>query len=406
MRILHVVPSYFPAHRYGGPIVSVHTLNRALVKLGADVTVYTTNIDGKGTLDVPLGEEVMIDGVRVVYFPITWRPWVYARAMHRALAEHSDKFDLIHITSVFLSASALGARYAKKFRVPYLISPRGSLMKEPLAMKRALLKRFYLALVERKNLADAAAIHFTVPKEEEEYREAGLPLGKSIVIPNAFELPREAHEASGAAFRERYRIQPSLKVVLAMGRINWKKGFDTLVPAFAKVAKEMPETRLVIAGNDEEGYVENVKALISNFKLEDRIIFTGHLNGIQKWNAFAASDVFTLPSYSENFGMAVVEAMAMGVPVVVSERVGVAPYVRKAGAGMVVRKEVGEVMRALIETLEDSARAKEMGTHGMHLAREEFSPEKVAREFISAYNDVVELWRQSSTSSFSLETRN
>src|SRR3989344_1173299 len=152
LKILHIVPTYLPAYRYGGPIASVHALNRALVAQKHDVTVFTTNVDGPDNLKVPLGVPQIIDGVKVVYFPVgRFRSWFYSADMRKALAEKTKGYDIVHITSVFLSASALGAHYAKKSGVPYLISPRGSLMKDPLALKGTLKKKIYVSLIERRN---------------------------------------------------------------------------------------------------------------------------------------------------------------------------------------------------------------------------------------------------------------
>ncbi|MBI2278872.1 MAG: glycosyltransferase [Candidatus Brennerbacteria bacterium] len=405
MKILHVAPSYFPAHRHGGPIASVHAMNKALVAAGVDVTVYTTNIDGRGALDVPLEKETILDGVKIIYFPLTWRAWEYSRSLHRALEKNIENFDLVHLTSVFLSASTLGAYYAKKFGVPYLISPRGSLMKEPLAMKSALLKRIYLAFIERRNLAHAAAIHFTVKGEEEEYIAAELPLRRSFVIPNSFELPEETKDADGEAFRKKLEVSSGVKMVLALGRINWKKGFDTLIPAFAEVVCEIPRAVLVIAGSDEEGYQKNVQLSIINYQLPNKVIFTGMLTGAEKWSAFAGSDVFALPSYSENFGMAVVEAMAMGIPVVVSDKVGIAPEIAAADAGKVTEKEPQTFARAVLELLRDDKKSRAMGERGRALVRKRFAPEKVAQVFMSAYNELVQSWPQKSTPSSLRRTR-
>ena len=195
MKILHVVPTYLPAYRYGGPIQSVHALNKYLVRAGADVTVYTTAIDGPGDLNVPLGVPVNLDGVKVFYFPpSTPRSWFYSRAMHRALYLHTKEFDVVHITSVFLAASTLGRRAAQSLGVPFIISPRGSLMRAPLEKKSAFRKKLYLNLLEKKNLAAAAAIHFTADLEREEYEAMGLPLKKAIVIP---ERPRCGIVATG-----------------------------------------------------------------------------------------------------------------------------------------------------------------------------------------------------------------
>ena len=133
MKILHVVPSYLPAYRYGGPIESVHALNKYLVRAGSDVSVYTTAIDGPKDLDVPLGRPVDRDGVKVFYFkPGHPRSWFYSPQMAVALREHAREFDIMHITSVFLAASTLGARSARAAGKPYIISPRGSLMRAPL----------------------------------------------------------------------------------------------------------------------------------------------------------------------------------------------------------------------------------------------------------------------------------
>lgn len=396
MRILHIVLSYFPAYRHGGPIASVHAMNKALAAAGADVTVYTTNIDGAGLIDVPRERQVVLDGVKVTYFPLTWRPWVYSRALHRALAAHAEEFDVIHVTSVFLCASMLGAYYAKKFGVPYVISPRGSLMKEPLAMKSAFLKRLYLALIEKRNLTGAAAIHFTVEKEKEEYVAAGFLMKRSVVIPNAYEESEEdAKRSGGINMRKKLNISEEVPVVLSLGRITWKKGFDTLIPAFKEVKEKIPNAVLVIAGNDEEGYGENVKLLITNYQLQDSVIFTGLIVGAEKRALLEATTVFALPSYSENFGMAPVEAMAHGTAVVVTRNVGIADNVERAGAGLVVREKteqkdcVKEFADAMMRALREEGKEKRMGAKGRALVREAYAPAAVAARMLRAYNEIA-----------------
>ena len=391
MKVLHITPAYYPARGHGGPIVSVHTLNKFLAKAGIDVTVYTTNINGRnGRISVPLEKEVLMDGVRVHYFPISWAGWGYAGQMHRALAENIGKFDLIHITSVFLSVSTLGAYYARKTNVPYVISPRGSLMKEPLAMKNALEKKFYLSLIERRNLKGAAAIHFTTEVEREEYLKAGFPLKSAIVIPNSFDAESLPTPPAPRMFRDKFGIPPEKNIVLFLSRLNWKKGLDTLIPAFARVVREIPQAFLVLVGGDD-GYRKEVEVLIDRFDLRACTLFTGMLEGAEKVAAFKESTLFVLPSYSENFGMAVVEAMACGLPVVVSEGVGIAPLIRRAGAGAVTKKNKEEVARAIVRLIRDPAAAREFGERGKRLVREEFSAEKIAAQFLAEYNKLVSL---------------
>lgn len=289
MKILHIIPTYFPAHRYGGPIKSVHELNKWLVKKGADVTVYTTNLDGEGVLDVPLGREVIIDGVKVYYFPITFRSWQYSRLLHCALAKNIKDFDLIHITSVFLAASTLGAYYAKKFKKPYIISPRGSLMKKPLARKSSLKKKIYLNLIEKRNLKDAI-IHFTTEIEKEEYLKAGFPLKNFIIISNGLDIEEFNKKVAPGFFRQKFGISCDKEIVLFLSRLSWKKGLDTLIPAFTKVTEKNSKAILVLAGGDDEGYKKEIEKQIANSKLRSgKVIFTGMIGGDDKIAAYRDS---------------------------------------------------------------------------------------------------------------------
>jgi len=408
MRILHIVPTYFPATRYGGPIESVKQMNATLVKKGVSVTVFTTNADGDGVLDVPLGVPVDVDGVEVFYFPVSrnlfLRKWFYSQAMRRALKKRICEFDLVHITSVFLAASFLGSRYARKFKKPYIISPRGNLMVEPLAY-HAFKKWLYIKFIERFILKNASALHFTVEKEEEEYKKTGLPLKKSFVASNGVDVPDGVCGDRKDFLKNQFNIAEDKKIVLFLGRISWKKGFDTLVPAFAQALQKNSSLVLVVVGGDDEGYLENIKNQIFSLReiprggtniqiskstpLEEHIIFTGELKGDEKWQAFCGADVFILPSYSENFGMAVVEAMACGVPVVVSDGVGIWPVIKECGAGIVVKKEEKVVAEALIKIFSDDKLRVDMGQRARECAKQ-FAWERVADMLIDVYKSLCE----------------
>ncbi|TSC59868.1 MAG: group 1 glycosyl transferase [Parcubacteria group bacterium LiPW_15] len=389
MRILHVVPSYYPAFRYGGPIHSVHNLNKELVRQGAEVTVYTTSADGPKDLDVPLGVPIDRDGVKVYYFkPGLFRAWFYSRALHRMLAETAKDFDLIHITSVFLFASTLGAYYARKNNKPYIVSPRGSLMIEPISRKNNLLKRLYISLVEKNNLR-GATIHFTAQAEKEEYEELRFPARNSFVVPNGIDVGKFDIQTDPNLFRRRLDISPEKKVVLFLGRISWKKGFDTLIPAFKVVIEKNRFAVLVIAGGDDEGYKKNVQELISKLKLDDRIIFAGELAGDMKAAAFRESNVFVLPSYSENFGMAVIEAMCFELPVIIAEGVGISGDIARAKAGIVIKKDENELANAILDILLNEAKARDVGKSGRKFVQGEFAIEHVARKMLTAYNGII-----------------
>lgn len=388
MKILHLVPSYWPAFPRGGPIWSVHNLNKLLVKNGFDVTVYTTNIDIKNG-DVQLNQENNVDGVKVYYFPLTWQPWQYSSALHKKLKETIKDFDLVHITSTFLSVSTLGAYYAKKFNVPYIISPRGNLMKGALE-HNSFKKNLYMFLIEKGNLSGADAIHFTTDLEKNEYIATRLPLKKAILISNHLSIENSDKAKSNQNFRQKYNISKDSKVILFLGRINWKKGFDTLIPAFAEVLKKEPKAKLVIAGRrNDEDYRFSIEKMIKKEGIGHSVIFTDMILGADKNSALEESDVFVLPSYSENFAMAVLEAMAMGLPVVITEGVGIASWVEKAQAGIVIKKDKDELANSILKILKDPISAKKMGEAGKKLVQEEFSEEKVAEKWIRAYNDLI-----------------
>src|SRR5262245_18790017 len=162
MRILHVVPSYLPAARYGGPIFAVHGLCRALATRGHQVEVFTTNVDGPSNSAVPLGVPVPLDGVTVRYFQsrilrrLYWSP-----SLRRVLAGETSSFDVVHLHSVFLWPTWAAARAASKAHVPYLISPHGMLVKDLIRRRSRYTKSAWIHLVEKFNLEHASALHVT-----------------------------------------------------------------------------------------------------------------------------------------------------------------------------------------------------------------------------------------------------
>lgn len=405
MRILHIIPSYVPAYHTGGPVVSVHSLNKWLAKLGHDVTVYATDIPIKGR--VPLCREVLLDGVKVFYFPGSFpriweffpvfffpiffpKHWEYSRALHKKLAKTARDFDVIHITATFRFNLMLGAYYARKSGIPYVISPRGNLM-SPLELKSAAKKLLYLAFIEKKNLKRAAAIHFTVPKERDEYVHYRLPLSNYFIIPNGIdveEFDSSMHAGFENELRKRFGFGKDKKIILFLGRISWKKGFDTLIPAFAQVLKKESETVLVIAGSDDGGYRKKVKGWIAEHGISESVFFTS-AGKEDKADIFRSADVFVLPSFSENFGIAVVEAMCASRPVVITEGVGISPYVRDAGAGIVIKKDINELTQAMVRLLRDPVSARRMGEKGRRLVEEKFSIPRIAEEWVKAYRSLI-----------------
>lgn len=361
MKVLHVVPTYLPARRYGGPIVAVHGLCKALAQRGNEVDVFTTNVDGPGTLDVPISTPVLLDGVSVRYFASEHPRLYWSRGMRTALAESMHRYDVVHIHSVYLWPGVAAAKAARDADVPYVISPRGMLVPELIARKNRLLKTVWLRLIERRGLKHAAAIHFTSSLEWEDAKRTGVPLPSPFVVPNGIELiPRPD-------------VTRDENTLLFLGRVTWKKGLERTIEGLPAGA------RLLIAGNDEENLTSSLRELALQAGVVDRVEFLGPVYGEEKDKLLASASLFVLISQSENFGNAVLEALAMETPAVLSAEVGVADDVIAADAGVIGMESVPALLR-------DRERRAAMGRNGRALVESRFTWPRVAEEMERRYS--------------------
>jgi glycosyltransferase involved in cell wall biosynthesis len=380
LRILHVVPTYYPAIRYGGPIRSVHGLAAALARRGHDVHVYTTSVDGPDDLDVPSDHPVLLDGVAVHYFGVpALRRLYWAPALAKRLRRVIAGFDVVHLHSVFLWPTWAAARIAASAGVPYIMTPRGMLIRSLIRRKSRWVKSAWINLIERRSLARAAAVHVTAQLEADELRSFGFKTPRIDGIPNGVEWPSAPPALAAGPFSG----LPS-RYGLFLSRITWKKGLDRLIMAWQWV----PDLPLVIAGNDEEQYLPKLQALAQELAIAHRIHFVGPASDTDKWALYAAAEVFVLPSYSENFGNVVAEAMAMGCPVIVTPEVGIAALVAQAGAGIVSSGEPAQLAAAITALLDDDARRAEYGRRGRELARGHLSWSGVAAQTEALYAQV------------------
>lgn len=381
LRILHVVPAYYPAVRYGGPIRSVHGLAGALAKRGHDVHVYTTNVDGDSNLDVPLDRPVERDGVNVHYFPVpALRRLCWAPALGTRLRKDIAGFDVAHLHSVFLWPTWAAARAAHRAGVPYVTAPRGMLVGDLIRKRSRWIKTAWISLIERTTLARAASVHVTAELEEAELRALDLPLPEVTWIPNGVEWPTSYVPLTAGPFSGLPR-----RYALFLSRLSWKKGLDRLLEAWQRV----PELPLVIAGNDDEGYQSKLESLASRLGVRDRVVFVGAASDEHKWALYAGAELFVLPSYSENFGNVVAEAMAMACPVVVSPEVGIASLVAKAGAGIVTPNEPWMLAAAIRSLSNNSARREECGRRGREAVHAHLSWSSVAERTERLYERIL-----------------
>jgi glycosyltransferase involved in cell wall biosynthesis len=384
LKLLHVVASYLPAVRYGGTIVSVHGLCRALAERGHDVHVYTTSVDGAQDSPVPHETPVNVDGVRVWYFRSPrFRRVYWAPGLRRMLRAHIGEFDLAHTHAIYLWPLWAAARSAQDAGVPYVVSPRGMLEKDLIEQKSALWKAGLIAFIEKHTLEHAAAVHVTSEREAEQAAAFGFRLPDVRTIPNGVDV---GHAPATDVTAPITAIVGGGPYVLFLGRVNWKKGLDRVLRAWPQI----DGARLVIAGNDEEGYRDVLQSLAIQAGVSDRVVFTGPVHGADKAALLASAQLLVLPSYSENFGNVVLEAMAEGCPVVVTPEVGIAPEVALSGAGLVVEGHPPALARGIGLLLSDPARRAAMSARGRAAAMERFSWASVAQQMETLYESVAE----------------
>lgn len=387
LRILHIVPSYLPARRYGGTIFAVHGLCKALAKRGHEVHVFTTNVDGNADSNVPINRPIDVEGVKVWYFPsMYFRRLYYSPLMQKALKERIKDFDLLHLHSIYLWPTWAAACAAKHTGVPYIVSPRGMLIRELIERKSRLLKSLWIRFIEKKTLEGAAAIHMTSELEAREAEVFNFRLRRVFVIPNGVDYkPLNSQQITSEVssnIKETLKTKP---FILFLGRINWKKGLDRLIPALSYV----PDAHLVIAGNDEDNYTGVLDQLARTHKVHNRISFIGPVYDQDKVALLKEAAVFVLPSYSENFGNTVLEAMAVGCPVVVTPEVGIAQVVKDAGAGLVVEGDPKILGESIAKLLADTSERQRMGKSGQKTVQEQFTWDVVAKQMENAYHQIL-----------------
>lgn len=385
MKILHVVPTYYPAVRYGGTIPAVHELAKAQAASGCEVQIFTTDVDGPGVLNVPLAQPVSMDGVTVWYFRTGLGRRLYRSPdMGRALRTKLHAFDIVHLHSVFLWPTMCAARMARARRKPYVLTPHGMLAGDLIQRKSRLIKRAWIETFERRNLRAAAAVHVTSDLEEEELRKLGFGPLRIVKVPNGVSFPEPGGAGDGdvacpdgAGGRD---------YILFLGRVNWKKGLDRIIPAMAHIDES---AELIVAGHNDEGYQSSLEAMAQKVGVAGRVRFIGPVQGAQKWRLIAGARLLVLPSYNENFGIVVLEAMAVGCPVVVTPEVGVAPGVKASGAGIVVNGDPVSLALGINALLGDAERRSEMGAAGVATAKREYSWDGVARKMDQFYRDCL-----------------
>jgi glycosyltransferase involved in cell wall biosynthesis len=390
MKVLQIIPSISVV--YGGPSQMVIGLAAALAKEDVKVTIITTDSNGDSgqkPLDVPLNCPVQQDGYEVIYFRCApFRRYKFSLDLLKWLKVHACEYDVAHIHALFSPVSSAAARVCHQQKLPYILRPLGTLDPADLRKKQQL-KRVYAALIERGNLANAAAMHFTSEQEAKISERFGV-VTRDLVIPLGVTPPVTVADR-GNSLRREWGIPQDLPLVLFMSRIDQKKGLNLLIPALEHLLMSGCEFHFVLAGTNSQDpdYEQKVKNEIANSPLRSHTTITGFVSGELKASLLQTADLFVLPSYYENFGIAVAEAMVAGVPVVISDQVHICPQVRYSNSGWVGATEVQAFVELIKEALQNPPERQQRGLNAQEYALKYFSWSAIARQIIPAYQDIL-----------------
>lgn len=390
MKILHVMQTLSPRH--GGPATVLPQLAKAQADAGHDVVVATTNSDQPKGIYRQSGWDTLPDSaVRVYYAPVQFGPLRLSFNLASYLARAVPSFDVIHVHGLYRFPPTIAASISRWFGVPFVIQPHGSLdpyLYDKSTLRKPRLKRLYERCFDLPNLNAAAAIYYTA--EEERNRASFLQLrSPSFVVPNGVEWGRFSELPMRGELRRRWGVGDA-PVILFLGRLHRKKGLDLLIPAFAAIHQLEPNVQLVIVGPENDDYGRTVRKWVTERGLNSSVHFVGPLYGVDVLRAYVDADVFVLPSYTENFGMAVVEAMACALPVVISDQVNIHAEISSAGAGLVTRCDADDVAAALLALLGDADRRHSMGRSGRQFVQERYSWPSIVDALTKEYTQLLE----------------
>jgi glycosyltransferase involved in cell wall biosynthesis len=383
--VLHVMHGVHPTG--GGPPAFLKDLVRKLQPLQIQSTVATV-CSGEAETSMP-GETVRSFRCTVRHY---WISFSYLAWIWRSI----DTFDLVHIHLIFSFPALIAAYLAKRRRIPYIVQPHGLLGNWPLKTRRPQLKRLWIRLFERRILRNAAAVICASEQEMEQSQQA-VPTESYHVIPYSVDKPPLAKAALAESF---HRVHPELSgyvLVLFLSRIDPMKGLEVLLTAWRTVQRRFPQTRLVIAGSGSANYTNHLKSLCARLDILKSVVFLGFLFEGSKWEAFAAADVFVLPSHYESFGIAVLEALRSGLPVIVSDQVPMSRIVANGGAGLAIRCDVAELAAALNTVLASTSLRHRMQNGALSISDSFATLDEVALKMKEVYVTAMKSSRSART---------
>jgi glycosyltransferase involved in cell wall biosynthesis len=393
MKLLVVTPAHLQGYKIGGPIASTMAMLRGLAEHAVKIDILSTPMGAVDESCVTLNkwENCEFPGGRAMYFPYYgYRHFTFSPSLAWNLIRLARNYDIIVLNGTWNFPILAGGFIAIRLKIPFVVWPHGTLYKFTIHQKSRWLKSLVYWIALRRIITNAAAVHFTTTHEIQGFKSYFGYLPQHFLQPNGFDLDAFKQLPQKGSFALRFPEVIGKRQVLFFGRITRKKGLDILVESFSSILPEFNDAHLVVAGLvDDADFFEELKERIASLGITDRVTFTGLLTGEARFWPLVDAEVFVLPSYSENFGMSVVEAMLCGVPVIVSTEVGVAAEIQAAGAGIVVPPTVAATKNALREMLIEPALRDRYRRAGIAHARQTYSFLTVGSRLFDFYEEIL-----------------
>lgn len=379
MRILNICAYTWAI---GGPARIIYDHTTEVLKQGHEVDILSPMTPGEKMYPVPDGAN-LISVARTTPISNFYRE--FSIPMYSWLKENIERYDVIHMHGIWHFGSL--APFIIDNKAVKVITIHGLLDKWAVAHSKWK-KQIVTALYQKRLLGKADLIQINNTDEEADViRYLGYRPKNMVIVPNGMKLEEYTQLPAKGIFRKKHDLRPDQRIVLFMGRLNIKKGLDLLLPAFKEVSSKLPEAVLILAGPDD-GYLTETQSFIDQNGLGAKVKLVGMLTDTDKKEALADADLFVLPSYSEGFSIAVLEAMTSGVPCVVSDRVGFGDYIRKHDAAYLCDLNQADVASGILKILQDSNFAKNVAERAYNMVVDNFDIRVVASQLLEEYKKV------------------
>jgi glycosyltransferase involved in cell wall biosynthesis len=386
MHILHLTPYYAPSYALGGVVRAVEGMAHALITRGHRITVLTTDALNQAHGRIHTHDE-WLNGVqvrRVANVSTTLRGRLNLSTpvgMGRMAQTLLHDVDVLHVHEFRTIENLLVTRHAYEQGIPIVLSPHGTLATHT---GQSLLKQTWDSALSPYVAKHIRAIVALTEHEKSDslrlWQQSGhVPTPDITVIPNGVNLHDFAHLPDAGVYRQKWGLGAE-RVVLFLGRLHPRKGAHILLRAFLQA--NMPNTRLILAGPDD-GLGETLRQ-----HADERVVMTGYLDGQDRLGALCVADVFVLPAIGEGLSMATLEAMACGIPVIISPECYL-PIVAEVGAGVIVEPQVGLLAQALETLMSDDATRANMGAKARELVENYFTWERVGAQLEAVYDGLI-----------------